>query len=64
MTQIGDRLYEASRTSQAGKDLWKLYNALADDVSEDELLSRFDAYVDDLSQEARALYRTLAKQGA
>ena len=59
---IADRIYEASKTTQAGKELWKLYNALADDVSDDELLIRLDAYVDDLSAEARTLYRKLTNE--
>jgi hypothetical protein len=61
MADITDRLFEASKTSQAGKDLWKLYCTLADDAEGDELASRFDAYVDDLNPEARALYRALVK---
>jgi hypothetical protein len=59
---IADRIWEASKEGQAGKDLWKLYNELADDVSDDELLIRLDAYVDDLSAEARALYRKLTNE--
>ena len=59
---IADRIYQASKTTQAGQDLWKLYNALADDVSDDELLIRLDAYVDDLSAEARALYSKLTNE--
>jgi len=61
MQDITDRLYEASKESQAGKDLWRLYCILSDDAAGDELNSRFDAYVDDLSPEAIALYRALVK---
>jgi hypothetical protein len=61
MKDLTDSIYEASKASQAGKDLWKLYNALADDFEGEDLLGRFDAYVDDLSQEARTLYRALLK---
>ncbi len=58
-THIADRLYEASKTSTAGSELWSLYNVLADDVSGAELLGRFDSYIDNLSTEAQALYRQL-----
>ena len=61
MTHIAHRIYEASKTSEAGVELWSLYNVLSDDVSGDELLGRFDAYVDNCSEEAQALYRKLAK---
>ena len=61
MADITDRLFEVSKESQAGKDLWRLYCTLCDDVQGEELSSRFDAYVDDLSPEARALYRALVK---
>jgi hypothetical protein len=61
MIHIADRLHKASKINDAGAELWSLYNVLADDVSGDELLKRFDAYVDDLSEEAQALYRKLAK---
>lgn len=61
---IEDRIWEASKTSQAGKDLWNLLNALSDDVSGDELLARLDSYVSDLSQEAQTLYLKLAKESA
>jgi hypothetical protein len=61
MTHISERLCEASKISDAGAELWSLYNVLSDDVSGDELLGRFDAYVSDLSEEAQALYRKLAK---
>ena len=61
MTHIADRLHEASKINDAGAELWSLYNVLSDDVSGDDLLGRFDAYVDDLSEEAQALYRKLAK---
>jgi len=61
MTHISERLYEASTINDAGAELWRLYNVLSDDVSGDELLGRFDAYVNDLSEEAQALYRKLAK---
>ena len=61
MQDITDRLFNASKESQAGKDLWKLYCTLSDDVAGDELASRFDAYVDDLSPEAQALYRAIVK---
>ena len=61
MADIAERIWESSKTSQAGKDLWKLYNTLADDFEGDDLLSRFDAYVDDLNPETRALYRALVK---
>ena len=60
-TSLYDAVWEASKTSKAGKDLWRLYNALADEVEGDELLSSFDAYVSDLDADAQALYRTLAK---
>ena len=63
MTHIADRLYEASKINDAGAELWSLYNILSDDVSGNELLGRFDAYVDDLSAEAQTLYRKLVKQG-
>jgi len=59
---IYDRIWEASKESQAGKDLWKLYNTLADDVSDNELLIRLDAYAADLNEEAYALYLKLAKE--
>ena len=61
MTHIADRLYEASKINDAGAELWSLFNILADDVDGDELLGRFDAYVDNCSKEAQALYRKLAK---
>jgi hypothetical protein len=60
-TSFYDAIWEASKTSKAGKDLWRLYNALADEVEGDELLSRFDAYIADLDADAQTLYRTLAK---
>ena len=60
-TSLYDAVWEASKTSKAGKDLWRLYNALADEVEGEELLSRLDAYVSDLDADAQALYRTLAK---
>jgi len=62
ITILENLLYEANKTSRAGEDLWNLYSRLADDVSGDELISRFDAYVDDLSPEAGVLYRTLTKK--
>ena len=61
---LEDRIWEASKESQAGQDLWTLYNRLADDVSGEELLIRFDGYVFDLSEEAITLYRKLVKEGA
>lgn len=61
MADITQLIWEASKTSQEGKDLWKLYNTLSDDFEGDDLLGRFDAYVDDLSPETRALYRALVK---
>jgi hypothetical protein len=59
MKDIADRLYEASKVSGAGSELWSLYNVLADDVEGAELLGRFDSYIDNLSAEAQALYRKL-----
>jgi hypothetical protein len=59
MTHLADRIYAASKVSKAGADLWELFNVLADDVDGDELLGRFDAYVDNLDSEAQALYREL-----
>jgi hypothetical protein len=56
---IADRLYEASKTSTAGSELWSLYNVLADDFDGADLLGRFDSNVDNLSAEAQALYRKL-----
>jgi hypothetical protein len=56
---IADRIYEASRTSEAGVELRSLFNTLADEFDGDELLGRFDAYVDNLSPEAQTLYREL-----
>ena len=60
-TSLYDAIWEASKTSKAGKDLWRLYNALADEVEGEELLSRFDAYTADLDADAQTLYRTLSK---
>ena len=34
MKDLTDSIYEASKASQAGKDLWKLLNALADDLAD------------------------------
>jgi hypothetical protein len=59
MKDIANRLYEASKASAAGGELWSLYNVLADDVTGAELLGRFDSYIDNLSAEAQALYRKL-----
>ena len=61
MTHIADLVYEASKTSKAGKDLWELFNILADDVDGEELIGRFDSYVENLDEEAQALYRKLNK---
>lgn len=59
MTHLADLLYEVRNESKAGSELWSLFNVLADDVDGDELLGRFDAYVDDLDQECQDLYRKL-----
>jgi len=61
MTHISHSLNDQRNLSEAGAELWALYNTLADDTPEDQLLGKFDAYVDDLSVEAQALYRKLAK---
>lgn len=61
MKHIAETIYEASKTNEAGMELRNLYNVLADDFDGQELLSRFDAYVDDASQEAQILYRNLKK---
>jgi hypothetical protein len=58
-THIADRLYEASKTNNAGIELWSLYNVLADDFDGAELLGRFDSHVDFLSTEAQTLYRKI-----
>ena len=59
---IANSVYEASRTSEAGVELRNLYNELADDFDGDELLGRFDSYVDNLSDDAQALYRQIKLQ--
>jgi len=59
---VVDRIYEASRTSEAGVELRTLFNELADEFDGQELLNRFDANVDNLSEEAQALYRDLKEQ--
>jgi hypothetical protein len=68
MTNFQERLYDAiwesSKTSQAGKDLWRLYNILADDVDGDELFSRLDSYIFDLNEKAQALYLKLVKNAS
>ena len=68
MTHFQERLYEAiweaSKTSQAGKELWKLYNIIADDVDGDDLFSRLDSYVFDLNEKVQALYLKLAKNAS
>ena len=56
---IAERIFRASQVSEAGAELRELYNVLADDFDGDELLGRFDSYVDNLSAEAQALYRKL-----
>lgn len=56
---IANLIYEASKTSKAGVELRNLYNTLADDFDGNELLGRFDSYVDDLSNEAQDLYRQI-----
>jgi hypothetical protein len=61
MPHISHSLNDQRNLSEAGAELWALYNTLADDYSDAELLGRFDAYVDDLSLEAQDLYRKLAK---
>lgn len=61
MPHLSHSLHEESKQSAAGAELWTLYNALADDTPEDQLLGKFDAYVDDLSVEAQNLYRKLTK---
>ena len=68
MTHFQEHLYEAiweaSKTSQAGKELWKLYNIIADDVDGDDLFSRLDSYVFDLDEKVQALYLKLAKNAS
>ena len=59
---IANSVYEASRTSKAGVELRNLYNELADDFDGDEVLGRFDSYVDNLSDDAQALYRQIKLQ--
>ena len=61
MTHIVDLIYSASETSAAGVELRSLYNALADDFEGQELLARFDSYIDDASADAQDLYRQLKK---
>ena len=61
MTHISHLIDEARNTSEAGAELWSLYNVLADEYEGDDLLGRFDAYVSDLSVEAQNLYYKLAK---
>lgn len=40
-------------------DLWSLYMALADDAQGDDLMAKLDAYKDNASADARALYFAL-----
>ena len=62
MADISHLLFGASRASEAGHELWSLYNTLADEYEGDDLLGRFDAYVCDLSPEAQRLYQELYNQ--
>lgn len=62
MTHISQLIEESRQTSEAGTELWTLYNALADEWEGDELDGRFDAYVCDASREAQDLYQKLLKE--
>jgi hypothetical protein len=61
MSYLSHSLNNERNRSAAGAELWALYNTLADDTPDDQLLGKFDAYVDDLSVEAQNLYRKLTK---
>jgi len=56
-------LSAALRNDVAGAaELWSLYQSMFDDAPHDEGLSRLDAYKDDASTDAQALYITIVRK--
>ena len=54
----------AAHTSRAAGayELFSLYQSMFDDVPHDEVLPRLDAYKDDASLEAQALYLSIVRK--
>jgi hypothetical protein len=57
-----NKLFNASKVSAAGVELWNLYDELSNEFSGDKLIGRFDSNVDFLSTDAQALYKQIKKE--